>query len=108
MTQAPSKGPKPTEAEFQKSVIGAATALGWKWHHEVFSLGTKPGYPDLTLAHPNHGVLWLELKGPRGKVHPAQQDWIDWLQLCGQDAYIVWWDQWDVIEDLLNGREVKP
>lgn len=97
---------KPTEAEFQKTVIDAATTLGWKVHHETFSLGTKPGYPDLTLAHPNHGVLWLELKGPRGKIYPEQQEWCDWLQHCGQKSYILRWDQWDVVEALLKGEEV--
>lgn len=97
----------PTEAEFQKSVIDAAAVIGWKWHHEKFSLGTRPGYPDLTLAHPNHGMLWLELKGPRGKIYPEQQEWIDFLNLAGQKAYILRWDQWDVVEALLKGEEVE-
>lgn len=94
------------EKDFQRDVIRAAEALGWKVHHEVFSLGTRPGYPDLTLAHPNHGVLWLELKGPKGRIADEQQAWIESLQDAGQEAYIVFWNQWDVIEDLLNGREV--
>ncbi len=51
------------------------------------AMGTKPGYPDLTLPRPSH--LWrglaIELKSPDGRVSPEQVDWLnafledDWL-----------------------------
>lgn len=100
-------GQRITEADFQRTVVDAARTLGWQVYHTTYSVGSDRGYPDLTLAHPNHGMLWLELKGPRGKVYPEQQEWIDFLNLAGQKAYILRWDQWDVVEALLKGEEVS-
>ncbi len=94
------------ESEFQADVIKAAIALGWKTYHTTYAIGSDRGYPDLTMCHPNHGVLWLELKGPKGRVADEQREWIESLQDAGQNAYIVFHDQWDMIEDLLNGKEV--
>ncbi len=52
------------------------------------AMGTKPGYPDLTLPRPSH--LWrglaIELKSPDGRVSPEQ---IDWLNAFLEDDWLV-------------------
>ena len=100
--------PHVTEKALQKAILDAAGALGWEWHHETYSLGTKPGYPDLTLVHPLHGVLWLELKASNGTVSPSQARWIERLQHAGQRAYIVFPQHEDLVLSLLQGEDVDP
>lgn len=100
--------PHVTEKDLQKAILEAAGALGWEWHHETYSMGTKPGYPDLTLVHPRYGVVWLELKASNGTVKPAQVLWIERLQAAGQRAYIVFpWHQ-DIVLSLLQGEDIGP
>lgn len=99
--------PPITEASFQKTVIGMARVLKWTCFHPRYSIGSDAGYPDLTLIHPTHGALWLELKTRRGRISEAQRDWIDRLTDAGQRAYIVYPDQFDVIEALLRGDETE-
>ena len=52
------------------------------------AMGTKPGYPDLTLPRPCR--LWrglaIELKSPDGRVSPEQ---IDWLNAFLEDGWLV-------------------
>ncbi len=93
-----------TERQFQRLVTDMADALGWSWHHETYSLGSAPGYPDLTLVHPRHGVVWLELKTPRGKISEAQRLWIARLREAGQHADIVYPSDLDRVESLLRGK----
>lgn len=105
------KRPKPAnyvpEKDLQQRIKQVARQLGWKLHHETYSLGTPPGYPDLTLVHPRHGVLWLELKASNGVVKPSQQEWIDRLTEAGQRAYIVFPQHEDLVLEMLQGRDVE-
>lgn len=96
-----------TEASFQKTVIDMARVLGWSCFHPRYSIGSDAGYPDLTMVHPTHGALWLELKTRRGRISDAQRAWIDRLTAAGQRAYIVYPDQFDVIEALLRGEKAE-
>jgi len=43
------------------------------------AMGTKPGYPDLTLPrrHTRWHGLAIELKSPTGSVSPDQKDWLN-------------------------------
>src|SRR5690606_37985103 len=66
-----------TEAQFQKVLqYEEGPRYGWiHSHHETFSMGTKPGFPDLTMWNPTEdGVIFLEVKGPRNKVYQDQVD----------------------------------
>jgi len=52
-----------SEAELQAFVRRTARLLGWRVHHEKYSIGSDSGYPDLTLLHPGQGrTVWMELK----------------------------------------------
>ena len=83
---------KVTEAQFQRTVIAAAQAFGFKVAHFRPGMSSKgkwmtavagngAGFPDLVLVHPGRrcGVLFVELKSDTGKIDPAQEEWRDWL-----------------------------
>ncbi|MFZ8417681.1 VRR-NUC domain-containing protein, partial [Staphylococcus aureus] len=45
------------------------------------------GFPDLVLVHGDRGrILYRELKSTKGRVSPAQTEWINDLISAGQDA----------------------
>ena len=52
--------------------------------------GLRPGLPDLLIALPGTGLLFIELKRTKqGVVSKAQQDWIDTINSCpGAQAYV--------------------
>lgn len=72
-----------TEADFQRTVIDAAQALGWMcahfrpaqtaqgWRTAVSADGK--GFPDLVLVRDR--VLFIELKADRGKQTADQRAW---------------------------------
>jgi VRR-NUC domain len=82
-----------TERDYQRTVIDAAKMFGWRVHH-ARPAWTKRGYrtpitghagfPDLVLAHPNVGVLFVELKYST-KLTDDQQRWGDVLTQAGAD-----------------------
>ena len=77
-----------TEAQLQRGLIDAVAALGGKAYHTTYSVGSDRGFPDVTAAFPDGRVLFLEVKGPRGTVSPAQIDWLECLG--GSRAWVVW------------------
>lgn len=96
-----------TEAELQDAICEMATRLGWRWNHTPDSRRSNPGLPDLILIHPEHGVLWLELKvqDPRkGRVRKEQRVWLDTLRTAGQQAWVIRPADLDFVEQLLRGE----
>jgi len=72
------------EADFQKQVVELAHLFGWKVHHTRPAIlpggkwathGIDPGFPDLVMAHPAHGVIIAELKSQKGRISEAQLEW---------------------------------
>jgi len=83
--------PRPaTEAQIMAGLIDAVAALGAKSYHTTYSVGSDRGYPDLSISFPDGRVLWLEVKGPKGVVSPAQAEWLECLG--GSRAWVVWPD----------------
>lgn len=77
------------EAELQREVIKLATQHGWRSWHPTIAVYSKRGWPDLVLANPRQGrILFRELKQQTGKVSDSQQEWLDTLRACGQDAAV--------------------
>ena len=67
-----------TEAELMAAIRQLARLTGWRCYHTRYSLGSDPGFPDLVLVRLGRMVV-AELKGPRGRLTPAQQEWLDAL-----------------------------
>lgn len=82
---------------------GMCKMLGLGWIHHRRSEMTNPGWPDLVVMAPagRTGVMFRELKKQRGKVTPAQQEWLDALAADGMNA-AVWRPS-----DLLSGRVAR-
>jgi hypothetical protein len=85
-----------SEAAFQRAVIELAETLGWRVAHFHDSrkqlrggrlVGDKraAGFPDLVLCRRGR-LLFVELKAEKGKLRPAQVDWLADLQEVEADA----------------------
>lgn len=82
-----------SEADFQSWVMDTAQALGWRRYHARKTVTRRKdgslvhhtpysgdgGFVDLVLAHPQHGIIFAELKAARGRVTAEQQAWLDVL-----------------------------
>lgn len=108
-----------TEKEFQEFVIDLARRTGWLIHHDlparapsgalITNVQGHKGFPDLVLAHPTRGVLFVELKARQGRLSPEQVQWIDTINagLVARDPYAAVWrpeDQPRVIRALTDGE----
>lgn len=90
-----------TEAELQAAVIGLAGRQGWMVYHTHDSRRSQAGYPDLHLIHPDTGrSMFRELKTQRGRIRPAQAEWLDGLARCGVDAAV--WRPADWFDDTID------
>jgi hypothetical protein len=101
-----------TEAEFQEQVIELAHMLGWDHMHVRRSIGkgkkwttatNVKGWPDLTLWHSRHGVIFVELKTDIGKTSPDQDEALASLRPAAPT--FVWRPRdFDDIQAILTGR----
>lgn len=97
------------EAEFQSGVIEYARLRGWMVHAErpartksgwVTPIQGDAGWPDLVLTRGGR-LLFIELKGARGKVSEAQAVWHSALRLTGHPVLVWRPDDWPEIERVL-------
>lgn len=59
------------------------------YHHNMVSLGTDPGYPDLTLWGPGEpGVMWREEKSMKGVFEEGQREHLQSLHEKGLNARV--------------------
>lgn len=77
-----------TERELQDALIKLAALRGWLVYHTWTSIHSSPGFPDLVFAR-DRDLIFMEVKGPRGRLSPAQKQWLDALAAAGQEAYVV-------------------
>lgn len=72
------------EAAFQAQVIELAHTFGWMVQHTraakqgdrwLTPIAGDVGFPDLVLVHPSRGILFVELKSPKGALSDAQYEW---------------------------------
>lgn len=102
------------EATFQRLVVEVARIYGWRIAHFPRSLSVRgrhltataydaAGYPDLTLAHPQLGLLFREVKTHKGTVQPNQREWIRVLHDAGADAGVWRPQDWPRILQELRG-----
>jgi hypothetical protein len=71
-----------SEAALQALILDAARWTGWFVYHTHDSRRSQPGFPDLVLVHRDTGrVLFRELKTDKGKLTPAQREWLGYLSI---------------------------
>src|SRR3984957_10180836 len=88
--------PQMAESELQKAVTDMCALFGLKWHHQRYSIGSKAGWPDLTIC--GRSIIFRALKRGGGDPTAAQRDWGVWLAAAGQD-----WSVWRPL-DLASGK----
>lgn len=73
------------------AVLDAARLGGWLAAHHTDSRRMKgdPGLPDIILAHPRRGVLFIETKTRSGRLRDGQRLWADALAAAGASARTV-------------------
>lgn len=87
------------EATFQRVVVEVARLHGWAVAHFPPSLSARgrhmtayaydaKGWPDLTLVHPERGVMFREIKTNKGRIAEHQAEWLRRLHAAGNDAGI--------------------
>ena len=83
-----------SERDLQRAVMDLAALKGWKPYSIPDSRrATSAGYPDLTLARPGR-LVFAELKAHRGRLSPAQYDWLGTLKSAGAEVYVWKPEQW--------------
>jgi VRR-NUC domain len=86
---------RPTEAQYQRTIIDAARWHGWLVHHQRPARTAKgyrtaiegdAGFPDLVLVHPQRRqLLFVELKRRPNKLSTHQQAWLGALSATTGD-----------------------
>jgi VRR-NUC domain-containing protein len=86
------------ERELQDAVVDMATLLGWRVAHQRpgrtvngwrTPIQGHAGFPDLVLLRPPR-LMFVELKGTRGKVDPQQALWLNGLAHVPHVQQFVW------------------
>ena len=95
-----------SEKRFQASVLELAQICGWHCYHTHDSRRSEPGFPDLVLVRGDR-LLFRELKTDKGRMSPAQVQWI--IELSGAGADVCVWrpHDWPVIEQQLKQRVMR-
>jgi hypothetical protein len=105
---------KISEKSFQSVVVEIARWHGWKVFHPLPAQNSRgrwathqigdPGFPDLVLAHSEHGLLFAELKSLTGRLSEAQIGWINTLT-AANCAVVVWRpSDLETIKQVLGGQ----
>ena len=92
-----------TEKAWMQTVVSAARMLGWHTYHTHDSRRSDKGFPDLVLVHPDHGLIFAELKTEKGRVRPEQWEWIWRLEKAGERVFVWRPSYWDEVQAVLNG-----
>jgi len=93
-----------SEKTFSQQVYDLARYCGWRgfrfppWR----ATATSPGVPDLWLLRPPK-LLVIELKSEKGKLSPAQEEWLGALQHVETIEAFCWKPaHWPLIEEALR------
>ena len=75
------------EAQLQNNVIKLLTKEGWFCNKTIKM--SKSGWPDVIAISPSGRHLWLEIKGPLGRVSEIQAWTMQQMWDRGVDAYVI-------------------
>ena len=75
-----------TERQLQDAVLKLARLQGWLVYHTYDSRRSQPGFPDLVMVRKGQ-LLFVELKGAKGKLAREQREWIGALACVMEDTF---------------------
>ena len=86
------------EKEWERVVLELAALYNWDYMHvhkaqkgksgAWLTPTSKKGWPDLTLWHKDHGIIFVELKVDNKYLRPEQKEVINSLRQAGQHAEV--------------------
>ena len=86
-----------TEKDLREQVRDLCKIFGWKMSFSWTSIHSPRGFLDLVLANPEQKrVIFAELKNEKGRLTPAQGEWLNALKACGQEVHL--WRPADIEE----------
>lgn len=91
-----------TEKEWSAQVADLCRMLGYRRYHTFRSDRSPAGFPDETLVRDR--IVFLELKTEKGKLSPAQRDWLTALIRADGEAYVVRPSQLQLLAAALASR----
>lgn len=90
-----------TEKQFTQLVVDAARWRGWLAYHTQDSRRSAAGFPDLVLVRAGE-MMFVELKTEKGRISPAQHEWLDSLARA-HPAVMLWRPRdWPTIDAVLD------
>ena len=79
-----------TEANLREQVRDLCEIYHWRFYFTWTSIHSPKGFPDLVLVNQDKGrVIFAELKTEKGKLTDSQRGWLDELNECGQEVYVI-------------------
>lgn len=90
-----------TEARFQAAVMDLARWRKWRVWHDHDSRRNAAGLPDLLLVRGDR-LIFAELKSRRGRVRPAQREWLAALGQTAAEVRVWRPTDWDEIVRVLS------
>ena len=87
-----------TEKQFERQVKDLAKIFGWLYYHTWRSIHSPAGFPDVVMVRGNR-IICAELKSEKGKVSPAQQEWLDALKETPVEVFL-WYSSDDILEEI--------
>jgi hypothetical protein len=80
-----------TARGFERQVLRYAEQRGWRCYDGFDQRSQPPGFPRLVLTRARHDqprVVFLELKGYRGRLTAKQRACLEQLRADGYEAYV--------------------
>lgn len=90
------------EKDLENTVRSIAIRNGWRFFHPFWMQRSEPGWPDCFMLR-GERVVVAELKTERGKVTPAQEEWLAAFRKIPAIEVYVWRpSDRDAIEEVLS------
>lgn len=91
-----------SEKHFMERVRRRARFYGWEVWHQLDSIGTRAGLPDLIMVRPPR-VVFAELKSEHGRLSAQQKVALELLERCtGVEMYVWRPRDWDALVEVLK------
>ena len=93
-----------SEKQFQSMCEYVFRSEGFLVYHTYNSRRSEPGFPDLVAVHPDRGIIFAELKMPKGKPSAAQTRWLEAIRAAGHNAYLWYPSDFGEIQAIARGE----
>lgn len=90
-----------SEKNFEQLVKEAARVNNWLYYHTWRSIHSPAGFPDCVMVRDDR-LIFAELKTEKGKLMPAQQQWLEALAETEVEVFLWRPSDWEEITEVLR------